>query len=594
MTTRISGLSGSGLDIDALVTESLKPYKLKIQTENQKEQLLEWKQEQYQAIMKKSNTFYNNYLDPLSSNSLYSLSAYNQTKFTSGNENAVTVTGSGSASIQDYSVSVTQLATKATGKMLDSALNSKAAAAVTAGNTYTANMAIGDQTIEFDAVLGNESANLSDLKNKIDNKISDLTAKYTAETDSSKKTALYNSINSLYQSRGQNCTKNADGTLTTSAISGYTEDNLKSTMNNLSVSTAQTIEASDGTTTVTSNVYVKLNGNVDTSATINAYNKQTGASNITAKYSTVSGGIVFEARDAGNKTLKINSVDQTATKGTDLIATVKDNYGGSIDVGGTSNTKTIDGVTFTFKAETTSDVKITGTQDVSALKDKIVKFVNDYNDLLGTINGKLWESYDKDYQPLTDEQKDAMSDSQVEKWETKAKTGLLKGDDDLTALSESMKDVMSTLMKSTGFDLEKIGITPVKDYKELNGTFSVDQDKLTEALQNNFADVKDLFMKGYGDSSVKDAGIMPKLKSLINDNFIKFDSVFNKKAASSGVYAYSNEMTKQINDKKKLIDEMNDDLKTREDGFYSKFSKLESAMAAAQEQQTQMSSWFAS
>ncbi|EKQ51138.1 MULTISPECIES: flagellar filament capping protein FliD [unclassified Clostridium] len=596
MTTRITGLSGSGLDIDSLVTETLKPYKMKVQTEQQQEQLLEWKTEQYQAIMKKANTFYNKYLDPLSSTSLYSMSAYNQSKFTSSNDAYVSAVGSSNASIQNYTVSVTQIATKATGKISNSDLSSMAAAEVAAGTSYTASTTIADQTISFSAQVGtaNQSTNLTNFKNSIQTTINNLQTAYSTETDSSKKATIDANIKTLWSTIGQDYTRASNGTWSTSATAGYTDTNLTNTMNSLSVATNTAITASDGTNNITSKLYVKLDGTVDTNATISNYNKQTGASNITLKYSSVSAGLVFEARDAGDKTLTINGTSQAPTKGYDLNATVKDSYGGSMTVTGSSNTKTIDGVTFTFKANTTSDITVTGSQDVSGLKDKIVNFMNDYNDLLGTINGKLWEEYDKDYQPLTDDQKSAMSTDQIDKWETKAKTGLLRNDDDLTTLSDNMKDVMNTIMKSTGLDLERIGITPVDDYKELNGTYTVDQDKLTEALQSNFADIKDLFMKGYGDDTTTDSGLMPKLKSLINDNFIKFDSVFNKKSAYSGVYAYTSEMAKQISDKKQLISDMNDDLNTRQDDLYSKYSKLESAMSEAEAQQQQMSSWFSS
>lgn len=53
---RMTGLSGL-LDTDSLVTASMKPYKLKVDTQKQNEQVLEWKQEQYRTIMKSANDF---------------------------------------------------------------------------------------------------------------------------------------------------------------------------------------------------------------------------------------------------------------------------------------------------------------------------------------------------------------------------------------------------------------------------------------------------------------------------------------------------------------------------------------------------------
>ncbi|RKJ42305.1 hypothetical protein D7X33_35830, partial [Butyricicoccus sp. 1XD8-22] len=79
-----------------------------------------------------------------------------------------------------------------------------------------------------------------------------------------------------------------------------------------------------------------------------------------------------------------------------------------------------------------SAVTLTSSTDVDNMVDKIKKFVETYNGLVTTINGKLKESYDRNYPPLTDEQKEDMSEDEIEKWEAKAKTGLLRNDSILT------------------------------------------------------------------------------------------------------------------------------------------------------------------
>lgn len=109
---RMTGLSGL-LDTDSLVTASMKPYKLKVDTQKQNEQVLEWKQEQYRTIMKSANDFYSKYLTVDGSSSLLSTKIYNSVKFTSGNSNVVTATTTSGASIDNYSISVSQLASKA-------------------------------------------------------------------------------------------------------------------------------------------------------------------------------------------------------------------------------------------------------------------------------------------------------------------------------------------------------------------------------------------------------------------------------------------------------------------------------------------------
>ena len=100
-----------------------------------------------------------------------------------------------------------------------------------------------------------------------------------------------------------------------------------------------------------------------------------------------------------------------------------------------------------------------------------------------------------------------------------------------------------------------------------------------------------MFFKNPAASDTANSGIVPKLRKILNDNVVKFDSVFNKKAGG-GTYILTNDMTKELDEKTKLIKEMNASLKARQDALYSKYSKLETAMAKAQSQQSSMAAWF--
>ncbi len=112
MTTRITGLY-SGLDVDALVEAGSSYYKNKLDTAKQDKQVMQWKQDQYQSIESDVTDFYNKYLDITSADSLMSSSIWNTKKFTSSNDSAVTATGNSDASLDNYSVSVSQLASTA-------------------------------------------------------------------------------------------------------------------------------------------------------------------------------------------------------------------------------------------------------------------------------------------------------------------------------------------------------------------------------------------------------------------------------------------------------------------------------------------------
>ena len=121
MTVRMTGITGL-LDTDALVSASMLPYKTKVDTKKQDMQIMQWQQQQYRQIMKDSSSFYNKYLDPTGTNSLSMVSKYTATKFASSNANVATATSSSGAVPDTYTVSVQQLAAKASDSSSDTSV----------------------------------------------------------------------------------------------------------------------------------------------------------------------------------------------------------------------------------------------------------------------------------------------------------------------------------------------------------------------------------------------------------------------------------------------------------------------------------------
>ena len=179
---------------------------------------------------------------------------------------------------------------------------------------------------------------------------------------------------------------------------------------------------------------------------------------------------------AGVSTYSTSSETGTQKQGTNLTATITEG-GNSYKINNgelpdgtkvSGNSIKLDGTTFTFTGTTVTkdsagqivsdnQVTLTGKSDGTELKNKIVEFIKDYNELLGHINGKLYEEYDKSYLPLTDEDKEGLSDSEIEKLEKKAQTGLLKNDSYLRNFADDMKLTMTTMLEKSGLSLEKIG-----------------------------------------------------------------------------------------------------------------------------------------
>ena len=92
-----------------------------------------------------------------------------------------------------------------------------------------------------------------------------------------------------------------------------------------------------------------------------------------------------------------------------------------------NNTFTMDGMTYTLKELSATAIDINVSTDSTAIIDNIKGFVKEYNDLVDFISNKLTEKKNYDFKPLTEEEREALSDEDIVKWETKAKSGMLKG-----------------------------------------------------------------------------------------------------------------------------------------------------------------------
>ena len=494
---RISGLSGSGLDIDGIVSETLEPYKLKVDNKQKELKLLELKQSMYQDIIEEGQNFYEKYLSTSGKESLANTSNYTSVAFSSSNENAVSVKGLTGAVKENYTVSVKQLAGYAVKNVNTEEFS--------AGKTITISM--GDKTETFTLEGSNNSEIVKNLNSALSEKGLDLTVKYSDFTN---------------------------------------------------------------------------NGE---------------------------GGFKIQSKETGSDSLfkiKIGDGEEELCQGQNAIVDITNSLGETKHYTGSTNTVTLDNVQFTFNSTTISSsgidnkVSITGKTDVSDLKSKIVNFINDYNKFIENLNTKLTEKRDSSYMPLLDSEKSAMSDSEVELWENKVQTGLFRNDSDLSRIANSMKSAMQTMMSDTGLKLEDIGIKPVDNFGTKNGTFTIDEDKLTQALENNLEGVQELFTSSQktttlpGGSSYQSGGIATTLASTFQTEFVLSSKSLLIQKAGTKTFSISSTISKELTEKQKVIDDMNEALTTRESNLYVKYSKLESALSNLYSQQNWLTQQFSS
>ncbi|SFH70894.1 flagellar hook-associated protein 2 [Tindallia magadiensis] len=134
--------------------------------------------------------------------------------------------------------------------------------------------------------------------------------------------------------------------------------------------------------------------------------------------------------------------------------------------------------------------------DVDGMVDKIKEFVNEYNKLLDDMNEQLKQEEYRDYRPLTDEEKRAMSDNEVEMWEERAKSGLLRNDESMTRMMQNLRlGMYQEVEGATGAfnQITQIGIT-TGNYQD-GGKLEIDEDRLRDAINEDAEGVVNLLFK---------------------------------------------------------------------------------------------------
>ncbi len=162
-----------------------------------------------------------------------------------------------------------------------------------------------------------------------------------------------------------------------------------------------------------------------------------------------------------------------------------------------TNSFTINNLHLTLKA--TGESKLDVQTNVEGILAKIKGFVEEYNELVDKINITLGEKRYKDYLPLTDEQREAMTEDQIKKWEEKAKSGLLRND---MMISRTMTSARSGLYEEVAgvsgifSQLTQIGIT-TENYVAgaPGGRLVVNDQKLVEAIEKDADSVLELLFK---------------------------------------------------------------------------------------------------
>lgn len=268
-----------------------------------------------------------------------------------------------------------------------------------------------------------------------------------------------------------------------------------------------------------------------------------------------------------------------------------------VELTGSSNSITVNGLT--FEAISVSDIEktdpvtgevtykstsITVTKDTQGMYDMVKDFITQYNTILGEMNELYYADSARGYDPLTDEEKEAMTDDQIKMWEDKIKNASLRRDSTLGGISSAMKEAMSSTVEVDGkkYSLASFGIMTSRDYTE-KGLLHIYGDK----DDSTYADKDDKLMKAIEE----DPDTFAKVMAGITDNLhTAMNKKMSKTSLSSALTFYNDkQIENQLTQYKKDISKMETKLEEKEAAYYKQFTAMEKALASLQEQQSALS-----
>lgn len=343
------------------------------------------------------------------------------------------------------------------------------------------------------------------------------------------------------------------------------------------------------------------------SSMMSAVNKS--AAGVTMTYSSLTNSFTLESKELGGAG-KVEVGDTSLGRSLGLVddnGTVGASEGQNaiFEINGqevylNDNTYTLDGNTFTFNDNMTigETYTVNIAKDSTTVKDALKKFVESYNKLIDDVYGYIGKSPAKDddgntYEPLTNAEKDEMSEDEITKWEEKAKQGVLYNDSTVSTVMSQMRSALYTsvtLDDGSKFGIYNLGIKTSSEWSE-HGKLQIDENAFDKAFENN----EDAIIKLFTDS---DTGMMKKLNSVI-DGAVKSSGAANTRGtlvrkagkADSSVTTDST-IYKEMVKMQDRLKELQDRYDTKEEYWWKVFTNMETAMADLNSQTSYISSYL--
>ncbi|MFA7502005.1 MAG: flagellar filament capping protein FliD [Anaerovoracaceae bacterium] len=602
--TGIGGLS-SGMDIDELVVGLTSSGRQKIANEQQNIQKLEWKQDAYRSVIKALEKFQASYLDVLSKTNFRSASFFS-VKSADVSSSLVSVIPSSTAQSGQIVINsidhIAEAQRTTSGHSISASLVGKADVAMLEGEELQALMeTLEDQaitlvldgrvkTVQFDAdfrASAEQNGLAEALQGAVDRAfgvLQEADRMITVSAGDGKLT--FDAPGSTLSIRSVG---GEEGSIAAVEALGFEEDQGNRVSMFRSLGEVELAGALDGDA-----FEFSINGvefSFDRSHGLSDIIKAVNASEagVTMHYSALSDTLSFTSNETGAG--ERIAIEETQGNLLSVLGLTKESganieYGknaqltvNGIQITRSSNVFTVDGMSIEIHGttgENAEPIRINVRDDSSAVRDSMESFISDYNDMVDLINGLMTEKPNPKYPPLTDDQKNEMSEKQIEQWESKAKQGMLTNDSVLRSLLSDLRSAMTGPIGSGNIRLSDLGITS-GSYMEGSKLVISDKAKFEEALKTK----GDLIARLFTDA---DKGIAQKLYEAI-DGAVRRTGAEDKKGRLINLAGIDKSTTESKNSLSKMIEQANkriEVLKQRlaadEKRLWSKFTAMETAL----------------
>lgn len=541
MPIRMTGMV-SGLDTDSIVKELVSAYSTKKEKYEKEQTKLGWKQEIWKSLNKEVNSFYK------SVGNLRFDSGYNTKKTTSSDSTKATVSASGNATVGTQKLHV--LSTAQSGYLTGGKITASDSSAKVTSSTKLSELGFTEDETALKFIAKDKDGKdiSTDIKLSKDSTISDAVK---ALRDVGLNASFDENNGRIFLS------SSATGASTDFSLKSDGSDASKNLLNTLALNTdaSEVTEASKRATKIDgSDAAIVLNGVVYTSSSNN---------------------------------FSINGLSISVNAVTDSVDLSKAKTNGSLDADKISD------MLANTPLNDSEAISITTSTDTQGIYDKIKDFLTSYNNIINKMTKLYNADSAKNYEPLTDDEKSQMSDSEVEKWETKIKDSLLRRDSNLSTIMNAMTTSMTKAISINGknYSLSSFGISTLgymNSAENEQNAYHIDGDEDDENTSGN----TDKLMTAL--NSDPDT-VMDFMKQMATNLYNAIDKQMTRTTLRSKYSIYNDkEMTTQYKNYTTTIKEWETKISDKEDYYYKKFSSMEIALSKLNSQTSSLSGLFGS